>query len=207
MLQQKFRTSCNKDSRVLDITKHSDFTMLLLSNFLHNSFLNSFSYFPNLFAIYDAKTIQNDPFDKSQKESKTCRKESTLLCDMETCWGTVGQSSDTFCMERFLCWQAAQRLPWTLNHGLLYIFLPVPVTQSSACVRRSQTIFQEHVVPFHTVPMWRDVMTMVQASKRSLGPCNTRKFRIPYNALCSLLLCDRHVCPSYASAATRLNCL
>jgi hypothetical protein len=64
---------------------------------------------------------------------------------------------------------------------------------SSACVRHSQTIFQE-VVPFHNVPMWRDVVTIVLASKSSLGPCNTRKFRIPYDALCSLLRCDHHVC-------------
>jgi hypothetical protein len=92
-----------------------------------------------------------------------------------------------------------------LNHSLPNVFLPVPVTHSSACVSQSQTIFQEHAVPFHTVPMWRNVVTIVLASKSSLGPYTTRKFRIPYDALCSLLRCDRHVCLSCASVAKRLN--
>jgi hypothetical protein len=103
----------------------------------------------------------------------------------------------------FLSWQAAQRLPWTLNHGLPNVFLPVPVIHTSACVRHSQTIFQEHIVPFHNVPLWGDVVIIVLASKSSLGPSKTRKFRIPYDALCSLFRCHRHVCLSCASAATR----
>jgi hypothetical protein len=33
------------------------------------------------------------------------------------------------------------------------------LSRTLPCVRHSQTIFQEHVVPFHNVPMWRDVVT------------------------------------------------
>jgi hypothetical protein len=91
----------------------------------------------------------------------------------------------------FLSWQVAW-LPWALNHGLLNVFLPVPTTHSSTCVRHSQTIFQEHAVPFHNVLMWRNMETIVLASKSSLGPCNAWKFPIPHNALCSLLRCDHY---------------
>jgi hypothetical protein len=45
MLQQKFRISRNQDSWALDITDHSDFTMLLFSIFFNNTFLILFVTF------------------------------------------------------------------------------------------------------------------------------------------------------------------
>jgi hypothetical protein len=65
--------------------------------------------------------------------------------------------------------------------------------------------FSRNMYHFTMSRMKRDMVTIVLVSKSPMGPCNTRKFRIPYDALCSLLLCYRHVCFSYASSATRLN--
>jgi hypothetical protein len=49
-------------------------------------------------------------------------------------WAHHGRISD-FCM----CRLKTPRLPCTLNHGLPNVFLPVPVSRSSVCVRHSQT--------------------------------------------------------------------
>jgi hypothetical protein len=81
------------------------------------------------------QNIQGHPFEMSQKETETLQKRICFIM-----WnGNVEVPSDNLLTHSvwkiFLSWWAMQRLPWTLNHGLLHVFLPIPVTHSSAFVR------------------------------------------------------------------------
>jgi hypothetical protein len=122
---------------------------------------------------------------------------AVAVCGMETCWGTVGQS-----LTRTVSWQAVQRLPWTLNHGLPNVFVPVPVTDTSASVRHSHTICRN--MCHFTMSRYEGTWWQFYWRRKACWVLVTLENFTQLTMHCPRCMwSDRHVCLSCASAATR----
>jgi hypothetical protein len=137
--------------------------------------------------------IQADPFEMSQKKRKRAEKNPLYY----VIWTHVAVLSDNplarNVWDAFLGWQAAQQLRrlWIMVGRI-----------TSACVRHIVRPLSRNMLYHFTMPRCQGTWWQLYWRKSSLGLCNTRKFRIPHDAVCLLLGCDRHVCFSFASVAT-----